>query len=376
MKINFFFFILISLSIVMCHPKQEVAVPVKQEEALISQSTLSMIKIDTVKIKNIQDEVKLTGMVSFDENRVVKVFPFSSGQVLKVNVSIGDYVKAGQPLAIIKSADISGNYSDLSVAGNDVTIAKRNMENAESLFNAGISSQKEYIEAKENYNKAVSAESKIRDQILINGGGRTSSNGEYVVIAPRSGYVVEKMINPGNFIRNDYSTELFTIGDISEVWIWANVFETDLANVKEGYTATIKTLAYPDTVFIGKIDKINQVLDPVTKVMKIKIVLPNKSNLLKPEMFANITIHHTEGKSIPSIPASALINDNQKTFTIIYKNEDDASIRPVIVNKITDGNAYISEGLAVGEKVITQNQILIYKKLMDMKNAKLNQTVN
>lgn len=360
----------------MCHPKQEVAVPVKQEEALISQSTLSMIKIDTVKIKNIQDEVKLTGMVSFDENRVVKVFPFSSGQVLKVNVSIGDYVKAGQPLAIIKSADISGNYSDLSVAGNDVTIAKRNMENAESLFNAGISSQKEYIEAKENYNKAVSAESKIRDQILINGGGRTSSNGEYVVIAPRSGYVVEKMINPGNFIRNDYSTELFTIGDISEVWIWANVFETDLANVKEGYTATIKTLAYPDTVFIGKIDKINQVLDPVTKVMKIKIVLPNKSNLLKPEMFANITIHHTEGKSIPSIPASALINDNQKTFTIIYKNEDDASIRPVIVNKITDGNAYISEGLAVGEKVITQNQILIYKKLMDMKNAKLNQTVN
>ena len=73
-------------------------------------------------------------------------------------------------MAIIKSADISGNYSDLSVAGNDVTIAKRNMENAESLFNAGISSQKEYIEAKENYNKAVSAESKIRDQILINGG--------------------------------------------------------------------------------------------------------------------------------------------------------------------------------------------------------------
>ncbi len=344
------------------------------KEPLISDNTMKLLAIDSVQLRNIDDEVKLSGEVSFNENKVVKVYPFSSGQVLNVNVSIGDYVKAGQTLATIKSADIAGNYSDLAISGNDVAIAKRGMENAEHLYKNGISSEREFIEAKENYNKAAGNANKIQQQIQINGGGRTSASGTYLVTAPRNGYVVEKLINSGNFIRNDNNSNMFTIGDISDVWIWANVYETDIAKVKQGYNAAVTTLAYPDSVFIGKVDKMNQVLDPVTKVMKIKIVLSNNNGTLKPEMFANIAISNKETKQMIAVPASAIINDNQKYFVIAYKNNNDAAIRQVTILKSADGFTYISSGLQQGEKVIIKNQVLIYKKLQDINNS--NQSKN
>lgn len=334
-------------------------------EPLISDSTMQLLKMDTVQLLNMDEEVKLSAEVSFDENKVVKVYPFSSGQVLSVKVSLGDYVKARQTLAIIKSADIAGNYSDLSVAGNDVAIARRSMDNAEHLYHNGIASEKEYLESKENYNKALANANKISEQIQINGGGRTAADGVYIISAPRSGYVVEKQINPGNFIRSDNNNSLFTIGEISDVWIWANVFETDVAKVREGYTASVTTIAYPDSIFYGKVDKLNEVLDPVTKVMKVKIVLANKKGLLKPEMFANVVISHDNGKKAFSVSSSAIISENGKNYVVVFNNPYDVKVQEVSVLKSTSKNTFISSGVSAGQKVIAQNQILVYRKIMD-----------
>ncbi len=349
-----------------CNRKAETPT-VATKQPIISDSTLQLLKIDTVQLNNIEDVVKLSGQVSFNDNKVVKVYPFSSGQVLAVNVTVGDYVKAGQTLATIKSADISGNYADLSIANNDISINKRNMMNAERLYKNGIASEKEYIEAKENYNKAVSNANKINTQIKINGGGRTNASGTYTVSSPRSGFVVEKLINPGNFIRNDNSSNLFTIGDVSDVWIWANVFETDIAKVKAGYKAEVTTIAYPDSVIIGKVDKVNQMLDPITKVMKIKIILPNKNGLLKPEMFANILISNSSGSKALCVPSSAVISENGKNYVVIYNNANDVKVNEVAILKTVGGKTFLSNGVALGQKIITQNQILVYNKLKENK---------
>src|SRR6195952_3546170 len=232
-----------------CKGKVEQAAESKQ--VCISDTLEKIITIDTAKVTTMKNELNLSGEVSNDDNKVVKVFPFSSGQVVEVKVSIGDKVSKGQTLAVIKSSDVAGNYSDLSTSGNDVSITKRQMENTESLYKSGIASEREYLEAKENYNKALSSSNKIKEMIAINGGGHTTANGVYVITSPMSGYVVEKKINQGGFIRSDASDNLFTIGDISDVWVWANVYETDIAKVKEGYTAKVTTLAYPDSVFKG-----------------------------------------------------------------------------------------------------------------------------
>ena len=335
------------------------------QKLCISDSMAKVIQIDSAAMGNIDDELKLSGEVSFSDSRVVKVFPFSSGKVIEVKVSLGDKVTRGQVLAIIKSADVAGNYSDLSTASNDVAIAKKQMDNEEALFNNGIASEREYIEAREMYQKAVTNAAKVREQININGGGHTSANGTYIVTAPMSGYVVEKKISEGGFIRSDNGDNMFTIGDISEVWVWANVYESDIAKVKEGYNANVTTLAYPDKVFNGVVDKVNQVLDPETKVMKIRVKLKNESQELKPEMFANIMILNREGKQAIAIPFAALIAENGKNYVVIYKDKCDLKVQEVEILKTVGDKTYLRSGLAPGDKIISQNQILLFRALTE-----------
>lgn len=358
------YIILLSLTIASCGSKSPTA-PNVHAPACVSDSLAHIIKIDTATTGNIYDQLKLSGEISFDDNKVVRVFPFSSGQVIQVNVSLGDKVAKGQTLAIIKSADVAGNYADLSSAGNDVAIAKKHMDNAASLYQSGIASEREYIEAKENYNKAVIAANKVKEQIAINGGGNTTANGLYIIKAPISGYVVEKKLTQGSFIRNDNNDNLFTIGDIKDVWVWANVYESDIAKVKEGYKASVSTLAYPDTAFDGVVDKVNQILDPVTKVMKIRVRLANPQMQLKPEMFANILIENREGIKATTIPTAAVISDNGKNYVIVYHDRCNLELKEVSVLKNIDDKAYIKLGVQPNDKVISENQILLYRALKE-----------
>jgi membrane fusion protein, heavy metal efflux system len=137
--------------------------PAKATAICVTDSMAKIISIDTAVMCGVGDELKLSGEINFDDRKVSKVYPFSSGQVLQVNVSLGDKVSKGQTLAVIRSADVSGNYSDLATAGNDVSIAKKEMDNQASLFENGIASEREYLEAKENYRKAVTVAAKIKN---------------------------------------------------------------------------------------------------------------------------------------------------------------------------------------------------------------------
>lgn len=337
----------------------------KKKAVCITDSLSKMITIDTVKTSNVKDELTLSGEVSFNDNRVVKVFPFASGQVTEVKVSLGDKVSKGQTLAVIRSADVAGSYTDLSASGSDLAIAKRQLEQAEYLYKNGISSERDYTEAKENYNKALSAQRKIKQQIAINGRGNTNANGMYIIKAPESGYIVEKNISAGSYIRQDNGSNLFTISDMNDVWIWANVFESDISKVKEGYAAKVTTLAYPGKVFQGKVDEVSSVLDPENKVMKVRISLPNNGHLLKPEMFTNVVITNSEPSTSVAVPAKAVIFDSSKNYVIVYKGKCDMEIREVSVNKTVEDVSYIASGLKPGELLVSKNQLLLYNALTE-----------
>lgn len=335
----------------------------ENKQVCVSDSMAKIITVDTVKESPVKNELKLTGEVSFDENNVVKVFPFAGGQVVKVNVSLGDKVSKGQVLAVIRSADVAGNYSDLTSAKADMAISKRDLQQAEYLYKNGISSERDYTEAKENYNKAVAASSKVQEQISINGGGSTNAAGTLLIKAPQNGYVIEKNITAGNFIRPDNSSSLFTISNMKDVWINANVFETDISRVKMGYNAQVTTLAYPNQVFNGKVDYVGAVLDPDSKVMTVRIALPNPDMKLKPEMFANILISSAGSTQAVAIPAKAVIFDSGKNYVVVYNSKCNLQVRPVDLVKTVDDITYISAGLKPGERIVSQNQLLLYNAL-------------
>ena len=355
----------LSSSILFCC-KAKVAPEVKGSDKIcISDSMEKIISIDSAIMTTIDDELKLSGEINFSDNRVIKVYPFSSGKVMQVKVSLGDKVVKGQTLAIIKSADVAGNYSDMSSSGNDVAIAKRQMENTASLYQNGISSEREYTEAKQNYQKAVNTAAKLQAQISINGGGHTSAEGTYIVTAPAAGYVLEKKINEGSFIRNDNTDNMFSIGDINEVWVLANVYESDISRIKEGEKVDVTTLAYPDKVFTGIIDKVNQLLDADSKVMKIRVKLKNENQLLKPEMFANVVVQNKNGQHAIAIPNTAFISDYGKDYVVVFHDKCNLEVRTVNIIKTIGDRTYIGSGIKAGEKVISKNELLLFRALTE-----------
>ncbi|MBI2282763.1 MAG: efflux RND transporter periplasmic adaptor subunit [Bacteroidetes bacterium] len=355
--------VLMMIGFIACKEKKITAE--KPGKFVLSDTMAKMITIDSVSRCFIDNETTLTGEVSFNENNISKLYPRSSGQVIDCKVTLGDKVQAGQVLAVLRSADVAGNYADLNSAEADVTIAKRQLDNAEQLYKSGISSEKEYTEAKQNYAKALSARSKIQSLISINGGKGSNAGGTYTLVSPISGYIVEKKVNTGNFIRTDMGDYLFTISDLKNVWINANVFEADIPKVKEGYAVEVTTLAYPDIRLKGTIDKLSQVLDPVTKTMRVRVKLENRDLLLRPEMFARVIVSNQENKQAICIPTKALISLNGKDFVVVYRSNTDMQIAEVNILKSHENKTYIQSGVAPGDRIITQNQLLVFQQLLN-----------
>ncbi|WP_460972210.1 efflux RND transporter periplasmic adaptor subunit, partial [Spirosoma migulaei] len=156
---------------------------------------------------------------------------------------------------------------------------------------------------------------------------------------------------------------LFTISNLDHVWVLANVYESDLANVKEGDQATITTLSYPDKIFHGRIDKIFNVLDPDSKTLKVRVTLDNADYRLKPEMFANVSVTYAGHDKRIAIPAKAVVFDKNRNFVVMVNNKNQPLVREVDIYKSIGPKTYLSGGLTPGDRVVTNNQLLIYNAL-------------
>ncbi|HXB29827.1 MAG TPA: efflux RND transporter periplasmic adaptor subunit [Puia sp.] len=323
-------------------------------------SLLKTIEIDTVSNSRVLNTLTLTGKVDFNEDNVIKIYPPISGQVTDIKVMTGDYIKKDQVLAMIRSSDMAGFSNDYVTAKSNVDIAKKTMDATDDMYKSGLASQRDLVAAQEGYNQAVSAFEKAKRVLNLNGGSMT---GEYTVKSPINGFVVDRQVNNNMIIRSDNATSIFTISDLKNVWVMANVYESNISFVKMGDSVNITTLSYPGKIFRGKIDKVMNVLDPSNKVMKLRIVLANPGYLLKPEMFASVVVNTSDNKKMLSIPARTLIFDHSQYYVLVYKSPSDITIRPVQVLNTVGDRAYITEGLSVGEHLIGTQALLIYQEL-------------
>jgi cobalt-zinc-cadmium efflux system membrane fusion protein len=326
----------------------------------IPDSLMRTLKIDTVKISSVTDATKFNGIVDFNQDKVANVFPLVSGNVSGITVMPGDYVHAGQVLGVVRSSEIANNNSSLVTAETNVQLTAKQLAQQKDLFKSGLASQVDVTSAEVSYQQAVAAQTAAKKILSINGNNK---NGEYPITTPIEGFVVQKNVNNGMAIRTDNNAALFTISDLKNVWVQANVYEENISKVKQGYDAEVSTISYPDKIFKGKIDQLTNVLDPVSKVMKMRIVLDNPGFLLKPEMFATITVYNKEDKQAISVSNSDLVFDNSQYYVVVYKDQKHIMIRPVEVLSTNGKTAYIKSGVEPGEKLIGSDALLIYGSL-------------
>ncbi|MFD2522778.1 efflux RND transporter periplasmic adaptor subunit [Emticicia soli] len=333
---------------------------VADNSALTPEQMKHLVTADA-EIKTVANDLSLTGKIQFNEDKVVKVFPLVGGHIEDVKIELGDYVQKGQVLAVIRSGDLADLQQQAISARSQLSVAQKNAQVAEDMSKSGLASQKDLVAAQEQLQAAKGELNRVGERQNILGG-----NGSvYVVKAPVGGYVVEKKAAPGMELRSDDPENLFTISNLDQIWVIANVYESDLANVKLGYSADISTLAYPNKVFKGKIDKIFNVLDPSSKTEQVRIVLNNndKNFFLKPEMFANVHLEYAGTDQKVAIPSKAIVFDKSQNYVVVLQNGKDLLVKPIEVYKTTGETTYLTSGLAPNEKVITDNQLLIYQAL-------------
>lgn len=330
---------------------------------VLSDVMLSSTKTSVATLTPLKNEISFYGKITADNNKLIEVFPIVGGNVTKVYVELGDYVTKGQLLATILSTEVAGFEKDLDDARNDVIVAKNNLKVAQELFEGKLTSERDVLEAKSHLDKAQSQLLRIQETYKIY---NIKKGAIYEVRSPLNGFILQKNINQDMLLRNDRSDNIFDIAEINEVWAIANVNESDIDQVKLGIDAAVTTLTYPDRVFNGKVDKIFNIIDPATKAMQVKITLKNDNFLLKPEMRANIKLSYTENnQQMINIPSEAVIFDKSKNFVMIFKDRNNIETRQVEVYRQVGNSTFISSGLKEGEKVMTQNQLLVYDALND-----------
>lgn len=187
----------------------------------LSDTMLATIRIDTTAIRPVENELRLSGKVTPDLGKVLKLYPIVSGYVKDIKVQLGDYVKKGQVLAVIQSGEIADYDKQLADARSNLAIAEKGLKVAQDLYQSQLATQKDVLNAEEEQNKARTEIGRLNELLLLyrKGSGSTS-----IVTAPISGYVIEKNINNGMELRADNSAHMFTISELDEVWIMANVF--------------------------------------------------------------------------------------------------------------------------------------------------------
>jgi len=332
----------------------------KENTIEISDSLIKSMTVGIARTTQVRNELKLTGKVIADQNKQIQVYPFVSGIVKSVNVELGDYVEKDQVIALIRSGDVADYQKQFIDAKSNFDLAKKNMQVAEDMYASKLMSERDYISAKQDLNKAQGDYTKSQELQKI----YSIDNGsEYVVKAPINGFIIEKNINKDMQIRADNSQAMFTVSQLTDVWVLANVYETDIDKVKEKDTVFVTTIAYPDKIYKATIDKVYNVLDPQTRVMKVRVKLENPDYLLKPEMYANVVVNYAEKQSMITISSSALVFDNSNNYVLVYGGGKNFTVKKVDLYKTIGAKAYIRSGLAEGDRIVTFNQLLIYNAL-------------
>jgi len=328
----------------------------------LSDTMMKQIELDTVRLQPVLSELTFSGQVVSNGDQTAKVFPLVGGVVEDLRVELGDHVTKGQLLAVVRSGEIADIQNQSSSAGTDLAIAKKNLAVAEDQFQAGLASERDVVLAREEARRAAGNVTRSRKQLGIY---NVTQDGRYTIKAPISGFITEKNVTESMQYNDSNVDNFFTIANLDQVWVLANVFESDISKVQVGYDADVTTLAYPDKHFRGKVDKVFNVLDPESKVMKVRVRLDNPGYLLKPEMYAQVRIQNTENQKAMAIPAKSVVFDKDRNFVMVYKDRQHVETRPVTILKTVGDVSYVSDGLQPDDIIIAKEQLLVYDELND-----------
>ena len=329
----------------------------------LTDSLKQVVTIDTVSIQEVTMELTLNGRVTFNQEQVARVYPIFGGTVTEVHAETGDYVQKGEVLAVIRSGEVADYEKQQKDAAQQVLTARRAMDATQDMYVSGIASERDMLQAKQELAAAEAEDKRVKEVFSIY---HLLGNSFYQVKSPVAGFIVNKNISKDMQIRSDQSEELFTVSGLENVWVMADVYESDISKVCAGDRVEITTLAYRNRSFGGTIDKVYQVLNDESKTMSVRIKLQNKAYLLKPGMFTNVKVTcKASEERMARIDPHSLVFENGKNYVVAVDGDGSLQVKEVEIYKRSDKECYLRSGVTGGDKILNKNVLLVYNALND-----------
>jgi membrane fusion protein, heavy metal efflux system len=313
-----------------------------------------LFKIANVETRQLSSTLTANGSVTPDINRTIRVTSLGGGRVADLKVRLGDQVKKGQVLLVISSPDLALAFSDYQKAVADERLAKRGLDRAQVLFDRGAIAEKDFQLAEDTEEKAKVDVQTTGQRVKVLGGDPAHPGPMLELRAPVSGAIVEQNVAGFEGVKSlDNTPNLFTIADLSQVWVVCDVFENDLGSIRIGDAAEIRLNAYPDRVFHGKIADISRVLDPNTRAAKVRVILGNADGALRPGMFAITTFRSKNLVPALVVPSTAVMRLHDKDWVFVQKGPKEFR-RQEVVSGIApeEGFQQIRSGVSADQAVI------------------------
>jgi len=330
----------------------------------VDQNMMPNVRVELVREQALHQLLTATGKVQFNEDRTARVLAPLPGQVLDLQVRVGDMVQKDQPLFSIKSREVAAWVTDYLQSQRDQDLAEKTYAMHKDLFDHQAASRISLQQAEGDLAKAKAQVARADEALRVVGLDpkeieKTGSLRSLIpVLAPLSGTVMERTLTAGQFVQGD-GTALLTIADLGTVWVLVDVFESDIHLVRPGLKVTVTAAAYPSQRFMATVDRISDKVDPDTRTLKVRLLVSNPGLLLKPEMFISASVELSAVTNGVTVPATAVFTEDDKSYLFVATGERSFERRLVLATPDAPGRLRVTRGLRTGDRIVSDGVLLL-----------------
>lgn len=299
--------------------------------------------------------LQATGTVNPDISREVPVISLANGRVVAVHAKLGDFVRKGQVLMEVQSADVSGAYSAYLKAVNDERLARVQLDRMQVLYDKGAVAKSQVEVADDNEQDAQAGLTAAEEQLRVLGVDKSNPSAIMKIHAPVSGVIAAQNVTVASAAGSSLagSPNAFTIADLSTVWIICDVYENDLPAVQLGDIADIRLNAYPNRVFKGRVSDIGPILDPNLRTAKVRIQIDNPASIMRFGMFVTATFYGKQVEKHAAVPATAILHLHDRDWVYVPAGNGQFRRQEVQSAAMLPGKLQeITSGIQVGQPVV------------------------
>lgn len=385
----FSFRIVLSLSVsvvsLSCESKQDdapkppaAAATVPAEPGMIElpegSPALAQLQTDTVAIRPIRMTLKAqAGKILANDNRLAHLSARVPGRIVAVFANLGDRVKEGDRLLMLDSPAYGEAQLEYRKARTMLSVTEKSLERATALLDRGAIGVGEQQRRNADYENARADLHEAEEKLHLLGMtereiqqlvAQTLPHAEVARVslrAPFTGEVIERNATIGEV--SDPNKTLFTVADLSTLWVRADFPEQQAGRLRTGLTIELRVSAYPDTIFQGAITYVGAVIDPTTRTLTVRAEVSNADRRLRPEMFAEVTVV-TDEQSVVTVPRTAVQQVGSRTVVFLIRGARKFESREVLLGQASTEHIQVVSGLAVGDEVVTQGSYALKAELL------------